>query len=101
MRAARGHPLRRGLYDLDGPGFIEMTIARGRLGGHHLTGQRAGDEGDLATLAVAAGNATAVMAEVEDVGLEGSTVEAGAGSGHVATGCGQKGCVLSQIPTAN
>jgi hypothetical protein len=30
------------------------------------------------------------MAEVEDLGLERGTVDAGAGSGHVATGCGQK-----------
>ncbi|AEQ97275.1 lipoprotein, putative [Xanthomonas oryzae pv. oryzicola BLS256] len=37
------------------------------------------------------------MAQVGDRGLEGGTVETASGSGHVATSCGQKGCVLSQM----
>ncbi|MGM3151306.1 hypothetical protein, partial [Escherichia coli] len=53
-------------------------------------GQGAADEGDLAALAFTAGDATTIMAEVEDLGLERGTVDAGAGSGPVATGCGQK-----------
>ncbi|ACD59675.1 lipoprotein, putative [Xanthomonas oryzae pv. oryzae PXO99A] len=37
------------------------------------------------------------MAQVGDRGLEGGTVETVSGSGHVATSCGQKGGVLSQM----
>jgi hypothetical protein len=90
VRAARLHALRRGLQHLHRARLVEVAALAGLLGHHHLARQRAGNEGDLAALAVAAGDAAAIVAEVEDFGLEGGLVEAGAGSGHLATGCGQK-----------
>ncbi|MNI54161.1 hypothetical protein D3C73_1090470 [compost metagenome] len=90
MRALGGHPLRRGLKHFDRARLIEVAAAGGLFGHHHFARQGAADEGDLAALAFTAGNTATIMAEVEDLGLEGSTVDAGAGSGHVATGCGQK-----------
>jgi len=64
-----------------------MPAAGGLFGHDHFARQRAGDEGHLAPLAVLAGNAAAVMAEVEDVGLERCAIDAGALAGHVAEGC--------------
>ncbi len=90
MRALGGHPLRRGLQHFHGARLVEMAAAGGLFSHHHLAGQRATDEGDLAALAFTAGDTATIMAEVEDLGLEWGTVGAGTGSGHVATGCGQK-----------
>src|SRR5690606_35377343 len=78
MRAARQHAVRRGFQHFQGAGLVEAAAARGQLGDHRLPGQRAGDEDGLAVLA--AGDAAAVVAEVEDLDLERGTVE----SGHVA-----------------
>ena len=86
-----GHPLRRGLQHLQRARLVEMAAAGCLFGHHHLTGQGAADEGNLAALAFTAGDTATIMAEVEDLGLERGTVGAGAGSGHVATGCGQNG----------
>ena len=84
VRAARLHSLRRGREYLHGLRLVEVAALAGLLGHHRLTRQCAGDEGDLAALAFTAGDAAAIMAEVEDVGLERSLVYAGTGSGHVA-----------------
>jgi DNA-binding response OmpR family regulator len=67
-----------------------MAAAGGLFSHDHFARQSAADEGDLATFAFTAGDAATIMAEVEDLGLERGTVDAGAGSGHVATGCGRK-----------
>lgn len=73
-----------------------MTALAGLLGHHRFLRQRAADEGGF-TLAFAPGNAAAVVAQVEDIGLERGLVYAGgSGSGHVAAGCGQ-GRPLSQM----
>ncbi|MNM45538.1 hypothetical protein D3C81_564640 [compost metagenome] len=98
MRATRFHAMRRCLHHFNRAGLIEMTALAGLLGHHRFLRQGATDESDLATLTVTAGNATAIVAQVEDVRLERRLVYAGgSGSGHVATGCGQKGGVLSQM----
>ncbi|KAG1254481.1 hypothetical protein G6F65_017022 [Rhizopus arrhizus] len=90
VRAFGGDTLRRGLQHLYRARLVEMAAAGGLFRHHHLARQGAADEGDLAALAFTAGDTATIMAEVEDFGLERGTVDAGAGSGHVATGCGQK-----------
>src|SRR5690606_17719950 len=97
VRAARLHPVRRGLQHLEGAGLVEAAAAGGGFGQHRLAGQRAGDEHGLAVLA--AGDATAVVAEVEDAGLEGGTVESGHGAGNGGNGTGGH-CLRSPPPSA-
>src|SRR5690606_847319 len=76
--AARLDAVGRGLQHLQRHRLVEAARARGAPGHDPLAGQRAADEHGLAT--VEAGNATAVVAQVEDVGGERGLVE----SGHVA-----------------
>ena len=98
MRAARGHPLRRRLQHLQGARLVEMAVARGRFA---LTTS----PGSAPVMKVTLPPSPSRRATPRPSWLrsrmsvwKGVRSSAGAGSGHVATGCGQKGCVLSQIP---
>ena len=80
MRAARRDPIRRGLQHVQRARFVEMAVLGGLLGHHPLARQRAGHEHGLAALARRggpAGDAPAVVGQVEDLGFKGGLVDAG------------------------
>src|SRR5690606_35770457 len=69
-----------GDQDFQRPGFVEAALAAGLLHAHAFARQCAGDEHRLARVGVAfgtAGDAAAVMAQVEDFELEWGLVDAG------------------------
>ena len=78
MRATGRDAIRRGFQHLERLGFVETARARGLLDHHRLALQRAGNEHGLALMRTpfAAGDAAAIVAEVEDAGLERRLIDA-------------------------
>src|SRR5690606_6575248 len=97
VRATRLDAVRRGPQHLQRLRLVEAAAARSLLHAHAFARQRAGDEHGLARVGGAfgaAGDAAAVVAEVEDLELEGGLVDAGHGWGACGArdwGTGKRG----------